>query len=123
MSRINLEDNRAWRLKVDGGFKFSTGTLVPATGYVLDGTPSTLPINITPLIFMNPAGAVNVRLPTSSDIRRGTALIFVNLSGNVVTFQTDGGAAFTTALTLAANGATRVVCTGNTTQALGWVGW
>lgn len=123
MSRINLEDNRAWRLKVDGGFKFSCGNLVPATGYVLDGTPATLPINITPLIFMNPAGAVNVKLPASSDIRRGTALIFCNLSGNVVTFQTDGGAAFATAITLAANGATRVVCTGSSTANLGWVVW
>ena len=123
MSRINLEDNRLWRAKIDGGLKFTTATLVPATGYVLDGTPSNLPINTPSMFFMNPAGAVNVRLPTSSQIRAGTVIIFVNLSGNVVTFQTDGGAAFTTAVTLAANGATRVVCTGNTTQALGWVIW
>lgn len=123
MSRINLEDNRLWRAKIDGGLKFTAATLVPATGYVLDGTDASKPLNIPAMFFMNPAGAVNVRLPTSSQIRIGTVIIFVNLSGNIVTFQTDGGAAFTTAMTLAANAATRVVCTGNATQALGWVVW
>lgn len=123
MSRVNLEDNRIWHARMDGGMKLGSLIIAPATGYVLDSTPSNQPINCPPMIFMNPAGAVNVRLPTSTEIRRGTVLIFANLSGNVVTFQTDGGAAFTTAVTLAANGGTRVVCTGNTNQALGWIVW
>ena len=40
-----------------------------------------------------------------------------------MTLQTTTGAGFTTAVTVAANAATRVICTGNATEALGWVIW
>src|SRR5437867_971578 len=116
MSRINLEDALIRGLRIGPEMRFRSEQFVPATGFVVD------PLS-PPLLMMNPAGAINVRLPTSTVLRTGLIFIFVNLSGNVITLQTDGGAGFTTAITVAANGATRVVCTGNTTQALGWVVW
>jgi hypothetical protein len=74
-------------------------------------------------LFMNPAGAINVLMPTSSAVRRGLFFVIVNLSANIITLQTDGGAGFTTAITVPATGATRVVCTGDTSQVLGWRAW
>jgi len=116
MSRVNLEGLRTRDIRYGPGFQFQSEIVTPTTGFVVDP-------NAPPMLMMNPGGAVNVRLPTSTDLRRGLAFIFVNLSGNVITLQTDGGAGFTTAVTVAANGATRVVCTGNTSQVLGWVVW
>jgi hypothetical protein len=116
MSRINLEGLRTRDIRHGPGFVFQNGIITPATGYVVT-------IEHPPMMFMNPAGAVNILLPTSNAVRRGTIFIFVNLSANVITLQTDGGVGFTTALTVAANGSNRVVCTGNVSQVLGWAGW
>lgn len=116
MSRINLEGLRTRDIRYGPGFQFQSETLVPATGFVVDP-------NSPPMLMLNPAGAVNVRLPTSTDARRGLIFIFVNISGSVITLQTDGGAAFATAISVAANAANRVVCTGNSTQNLGWLVW
>lgn len=116
MSRINLEGLRTRDIRHGPGFVFLNGILTPATGYQIT-------IDHPPVLFMNPAGAVNVLMPTSDQVRRGTIFIIVNLSGNVITFQTSAGAAFTTALTAAANASARLICTGNTSQPLGWAGW
>jgi len=116
MSRVNLEGLRTRDIRHGPGFQYQSETMVPVTGFVVDP-------NSPPVMMMNPAGAISVRLPTSTPARTGLMFIFVNLSGNVITLQTDGGAGFTTAVTVAANGATRVICTGNATQALGWVIW
>ena len=119
MSRINLNDNRAYGLTLGPKLKFATEQNVQVTGAVVDvGSP--------PVIFTNPAGAINMLLPPSSGAgaaAKGQVFIFVNLSGSVVTLQTSGGAAFATAITVAANAATRVVCTGSATANLGWVIW
>lgn len=116
--RANLEDNRAKYLRVDN-LILGNADFAPATGYQLTpDSPSTL--------FVNPAGAVNVRLPPSSGVgaaKKGQTFIFVNRSGNVVTLQTSAGAGFTTAITVAANAATRVICTGDSTAATGWLVW
>ncbi len=116
MSRVNLEGLRARDIRYGPGFQFQSEVLTLATGAAIDP-------NSPPMLFTNPGGAVSYKLPTSTDARRGLVFIFANLSGNVVTLQTDGGAAFATAISVAANAATRVVCTGNTTQNLGWVIW
>jgi hypothetical protein len=116
MSRVNLEGLRARDIRYGPGFQFQSEIVTPTTGFVVDP-------NAPPMLMMNPGGAVNVRLPTSTVARQGLIFIFVNLSGNVITLQTDGGAAFATAISVAANAANRVVCTGNTTQNLGWIVW
>jgi hypothetical protein len=116
MSRVNLEGLRTRDIRYGPGFQFQSEIVTPTTGFVVDP-------NAPPVLMMNPAGAVNVRLPTSTVARQGLIFIFVNISGNVITLQTDGGAAFTTAISVAANAANRVICTGNTTQALGWLVW
>lgn len=119
MSRMNLDDNRAYGLTLGPKLKYGNEQAVQTTGQAIDvGSP--------PMIFLNPAGAINMLLPPSSGAgaaAKGQVFILVNLSGNVVTLQTSGGAAFATAVTVAANGATRVVCTGSTTANLGWVIW
>ena len=119
MSRINLDDNRAYGLTLGPKLKYANEQAVQTTGQSIDvGSP--------PVIFTNPGGAINLLLPPSSGAgaaAKGQVFIFVNLSGSVVTLQTSGGAAFATAITVAANGATRVICTGSTTANLGWVIW
>lgn len=121
MSRINLDDNRAWGLRLGPRLVFENEQGVQVTADVV-GADS------TPVIFLQPAGAINMRLPPSNPAtvgaaRKGQIFIFANLSANVVTLQTVAGAAFTTAVTVAANGGNRVICTGNTNEALGWVVW
>lgn len=119
MSRINLDDNRAYGLTLGPKLKFANEQAVQTTGQAIDvGSP--------PMIFLNPAGAINLLMPPSSGAgaaAKGQVFMFVNLSGNVVTLQTSGAAGFATAVTVAANAATRVVCTGSTTANLGWVIW
>jgi hypothetical protein len=116
MSRQNLDGQRQSNQLVGPGFQFQNETFINANGVAVDP-------NSPPMIFLNPAGAVNLLLPTSTLARKGLAFIFINLSGNIVTLQTDGGAGFTTAVTVPATGATRVVCTGDSSQVLGWRAW
>jgi hypothetical protein len=116
MARINLEGLRARDIRHGPGFVWQSATLVPADNYAV-------PIDAPPVLFMNPAGAIDVLLPTSNQVRKGTIFIFVNLSGNVITLKTDADAAFTTAITVAATASTRVICTGDSSQALGWRAW
>jgi hypothetical protein len=121
MSRINLDDNRTWGLRLGPKTVFDNAQGVQVTADVVsaDGPP---------VIFLAPAGAINMRLPpsdpaTAGCARRGQIFIFVNTGGNIVTLQSSGGVGFTTAVTVAANAATRVICTGSTTAALGWLIW
>lgn len=116
MSRINLEGLRARDIRHGPGFQYQSMTITNADNYQLD-------INAPTLIFLNPAGAVDLLMPDSTALRKGIIFIFVNLSGNVVTLKTSADAAFTTAITVAATSATRVVCTGDTSLVLGWRAW
>jgi hypothetical protein len=121
MSRINLDDNRTWGLQLGPRTVLQTEQGVQITADVVSA-------DSPPAIFLNPAGAINMRLPpanpaTAGAARKGQIFVFVNLSANVVTLQTTAGAGFTTAVTVAANAATRVICTGNTSEVLGWVIW
>lgn len=116
MSRVNLEGLRTRDIRYGPGFQFQSEQLVPATGFVVDP-------NSPPLLFMNPGGAVNIRMPTSTPARTGLVFIICNISGSTITVQTDGGAAFATAISIATVTAARLVCTGNATQNLGWIVW
>lgn len=116
MSRVNLEGLRTRDILYGPGFRLQSTSIVPADNYALS-------IETPPLVFLNPAGAIDLLMPESTAVRRGIIFIFVNLSGNVVTLKTNGDAAFTTAVTVAATAATRVVCTGDTSQVLGWRAW
>src|SRR5215475_15118124 len=113
--RANLEDVRSRGQRTDAGYQFGTADWVPATGAVVTNQHP-------PVLIVNPAGAINMRLPpsnpaTAGAAKKGQVFIFVNRSGNVVTLQDSAGVGFTTAITVAANAATRVVCTGDTTSA------
>jgi len=112
------EDNNLFNPLVMQGFRLNTGSIVPANGFVIDP-------NMPPILDFTPAGAINVLMPTSTPARKGLCFVICNNgAGGVITLQTDGGAAFTTAITVAINGGTtRVRCTGNATQALGWQIW
>jgi hypothetical protein len=63
---------------------------------------------------------VNILMPTSTVARQGLLFLVTNPSAFTVTFQTDGGAAFTTAIALATTQNCLLICTGSATQALGW---
>lgn len=113
MSKINLEFNRLFNAVVEAGWKLKPEVWVPASGAAIDA-------QAPPLQIMAPAGAVNVLLPVSNAANQGLMFFLVNNSGNAITMQSSGGAGFTTAIVLAANESTLVVCTGNATAALGW---
>lgn len=116
MGRMNMEGARLRDMLHCAGFQYQSTEWVPADNYAL-------PIDAPPLLFPNPAGAIDILMPTSTVARKGKVFIFVNLSANIITLKTDGDAAFTTAITVAATAAQRVVCTGNTSQVLGWRTW
>jgi hypothetical protein len=92
-----------------------SASFVPADNFVLT-------VDHPPLLFMAPAGAIDVLMPTSNAARQGLKFIIVNTSGgaNTITLKTDGDAAFTVAMTIAQNAAIQVVCTGSAVQASGW---
>lgn len=117
--RTNLEDNKTYGMRLGPKTVWASESSVQTTGQAIS-------VASPPMIFLNPAGAINLLLPPSSGVGAATpgqVFLFVNLTGNVVTLQTSGGAAFATAITVAANAATRVVCTGSATANLGWVIW
>lgn len=113
MSRLNMEDVRFRNCRVGKGRYHESATFVPATGFQIT-------VDHPPVLFLNPAGAVNILMPTSNAARQGLRFTIVNLSANTITLQTDGGAAFTAAIAIAATQMAEVICTGNTTQNVGW---
>jgi hypothetical protein len=111
--RTTLEDNVVRNILIERGFNLKAVTWVPTSGQAIDA-------NFAPVIFLNAAGAVNILMPTSTPARAGLTFFLQNISGTTVTLQTDGGAAFTTAIAIATLKGAVVTCTGSTTQALGW---
>jgi hypothetical protein len=95
------------------GLKLSSMLWAPADNEVLD-------VDSPPLLLMNPAGAVDILLPTSNAANAGLTFVVFNVSASTITFKTDGDAAFTTAIALATLEGTILFCTGHATQALGW---
>lgn len=116
MARTNIEGARTRDILMGAGQQYASAVIVPADNYVVS-------IEAPPLLFLNPAGAIDILMPTSTVARRGKIFIIVNLSANIITLKTDGDAAFTTAITVAATSSNRVVCTGDTSQVLGWRAW
>lgn len=113
MSRVNESDSKVYYPFIQQGWRLQSMQWTPADAYVLDP-------DAPPLLIMTPAGAIAVRMPTSSPDIKGLMFLICNASANAITLQTDGGAGFTTAIVLAANETTLVVCTGDATQAVGW---
>lgn len=113
MSRLNLEDNKAFNFFIQSGLRFGSMDWVPVDNEVLDPDSPTL-------IFANPAGAVDILMPAASDALKGLTFIICNVSANAITLKTSADAAFTTAIVLAAGECTMVICTGSATAALGW---
>lgn len=113
MSRLNLEDNKLYAPTIETLFKLRTIELVPADNHVFDA-------DYPPLVIMNPAGAVDVLMPASSDTLKGVCYLISNVSANAITLKTSADAAFTTAIVLAGGESAWVFCTGSATAALGW---
>lgn len=115
MSRVNESDSKVYYPFIQQGWRLQSMQWTPADGAVIDP-------DAPPYLIVTPAGAIAMRMPTSSADIKGLMFLISNASANAVTLQTDGGAGFTTAIVLAANETTLVVCTGDATQALGWRG-
>lgn len=111
--RSNQEDVKISDPRFKRGFRLEKVSLVPADNHVFD-------INYPPYVELNPAGAVDVLMPTSTAARAGLCFLISNISASTITLKTDGDAAFTTAISLATLENTLVFCTGSTTQAIGW---
>lgn len=115
MSRVNLDDNKTYGLRLGPKTIYENMTTAGATTLTA-GSPT--------LVFLGAAGAVN--LPPSSGAgaaEKGQVFIFANLTAGAIAIQTSAGGAFTTAISVAANASGRVVCTGSATAGLGWVIW
>lgn len=115
MTRVLLENNPMFDPVIEKGFRLRCADLVPADNFPL-------PADGPPCWFMAPAGAIDILLPTSTVARKGLTFFIYNTSANVITFKTDGDAAFTVPIVAAANQMTILTCTGSTTQASGWRG-
>jgi hypothetical protein len=113
--RANVEGNRFRDCRWGKGLFLETMEYVPADNFVLSA-------DSPPMIFLAPAGAVDVLMPTSNAARKGLTFFICNNSGgaNTITLKTDGDAAFTVPIVIAQNEFAMVVCTGSTTQASGW---
>ena len=111
--RVTLENNDLFDPVIKRGFRLGSMTYVPADNFAL-------PADAPPYVELNPAGAVDILMPESTEARKGLAFLIANISGSTITLKTNGDAAFTTAIALLTTEVTWVVCTGNTTQALGW---
>jgi len=111
--RSLLENNPIFDPIFEKGFRFRSADIVPADNYVLTA-------NHPPLLFLTPAGAIDILMPTSSAAIKGLFFIMNNISASTITLKTDGDAAFTTAIVIATTETGVVFCTGSTTQALGW---
>jgi hypothetical protein len=113
MTHRNLHGQRAWDVFIGPQWKLQSVEWVPADNAVLDP-------NSPPMVIVNPAGAIDILMPASTEARKGLMFLIVNASANAVTLKTSADAAFTTAIVLAANESTLVFCTGSATAALGW---
>lgn len=113
MSKVNSEFARQYKSIVEAGWKLKPKVWTPVTGEAVNADDP-------PLLIASPAGAINLLLPISNAANQGLMFLIVNNSANAITLQSSGGAGFTTAIVLAANETTLVVCTGHATAALGW---
>jgi hypothetical protein len=111
--RQNLFDSELTDTIFRKGSALKKVSLVPADNFAL-------PADAPPYVELNPAGAVDVLMPTSNADREGLFFLISNISAYTITLKTDGDNAFTTAISLATMESTIVFCTGSATQALGW---
>lgn len=113
MSHVNLFGQKLFNSIFSGGNRLQAVELVPADNFAL-------PVDSPPLVILNPAGAVDVLMPASTEAIKGLFFLISNVSANAITLKTSADAAFTTAIVLAAGESTIVFCTGSATAALGW---
>jgi hypothetical protein len=113
MSKVNSEFARQYKSIVEAGWKLKAKVWTPA-----DNDP--ISADDPPLLIASPAGAIDLLMPASNAANQGLMFLIVNNSANAITLKTSADAAFTTAIALAANETTLVVCTGHATAALGW---
>lgn len=113
MSRVNESDARTYRPRLEAGVRLGTMEHIPADNFILSADAPTVQI-------MNPAGAIDVLMPPSNAANKGLLFIIMNVSANTITLKTDGDAAFTQAIAVAAQQTSYVICTGSATAASGW---
>lgn len=113
MGRSNGEDQKFYNPRIESGWKLGSMEWVPVDNEVFDA-------DSPPLVFLNPAGAVDVLMPAVTPDMKGLTFLFSNVSGNAVTLKTSADAAFATAIVLAAGESALVFCTGSGTANLGW---
>lgn len=113
MSKVNMEFNRLFKTIIESGWKLASKEWIPADN-------DTITADDPPLLIAAPAGAIDLLMPASNAANKGLMFLICNNSANAITLKTSGDAAFTTAIVLAANETTLVVCTGHATAALGW---
>lgn len=111
--KSNLEFNRLFKPFIEAGWRLKAKVWTPADNDVITADDP-------PLLIASPAGAIDLLMPASNAANQGLLFLIVNNSANAITLKTSADAAFTTAIALAANETTLVVCTGHATAALGW---
>lgn len=111
--RTNMENARMRDVRFGKGFYMESATIIPADNFPINA-------NHPPLLFLNPAGAIDVLMPTSGPNTQGLTFHIVNRGAGTITLKTDGDAAFTTPIVITNLQTAIVFCTGSATQALGW---
>lgn len=110
--RSNLDDNKAYGLRLERNVYMGSMEWVPVDNEVIDP-------NSPFWLIMNPGGAIDILMP-AADGKKGLVFLMSNVSANAITLKTSADAAFTTAIVLAGGESAFVFCTGSATAALGW---
>jgi hypothetical protein len=111
--RTTLEDNGLFAPRVKNKLTLEALEFVAADNFPVN-------VEMPSLLLLAPAGAIDVLMPTSTQARKGLSYVIVNTGAGTITLKTDGDAAFTQAIAITTAQMALVVCTGNTSQVLGW---
>jgi len=103
-SHENLADGNIAGMLQQRKWKWNAPIIIPVTGYQLT-------VDHPSAMFLNPAGAVNVQMPSEAG-QQGLAFLLFNISANAITIVNSAGNAFTVPIALAANQAGLFLCTG-----------
>ena len=113
MSRMNHEDNKFYNPTICSGLRLQQYKATVADQAVIDP-------DSPPHLVLDAAGNVEVLLPESTAARAGLTFLVTNLSASTITLADHLGTVFTTSIVLATMESCWIVCTGNTTQNVGW---
>lgn len=111
-SRTEVGDTNIFNAMHPRRVKMEVLETVPTDNFALQA-------DFPPCLIFTPAAAVDVLMPAASADIRGLMFFISNVgAGGIITLKTSADAAFSPAITIAANASAIVICTGTTWREL-----